>query len=66
MAITKNKGRQSPIEAYVDIGFADPARYENNGWLDFNKFTWKNREYAQYGVAARENYAIQLGIGLPF
>ncbi len=48
------------------IKLRDPARYENNGWLDFNKFTWKNREYAQYGVAARDNYAIQLGIGLPF
>ena len=25
MAITKNRGRQSPLEAYVDIGFADLA-----------------------------------------
>jgi len=48
------------------IKLRDPARYENNGWLDLTKFTWKNTEYSQYGVPARDNYAIQLGIGLPF
>jgi hypothetical protein len=52
----------------LDVGFKlkDPARYENNGWLDLTKFTWQNTEYSQYGVAPRDNFAIQLGIGLPF
>lgn len=48
------------------IKVKDPARYENNGWLDFNHFTWKNYEYSNLGVAPRSNFAFQLGIGLPF
>ena len=50
----------------------DPARYENNGWMDFRKFTWQNTEYGvrnaagQLEPAPRNNFAIQLGIGLPF
>ena len=52
----------------VDIGIKlkDPARFENNGWLNINDFTWKNYEYTDKGAPTRNNYAIQLGIGLPF
>jgi hypothetical protein len=52
----------------VDAGLKlkDPARYENNGWLNFKDFTWKNYEYTEKGAPARNNYAVQLGIGLPF
>jgi len=48
----------------LDFGvkLKDPARRENNGWLSINKFTWQDTEY---GVPIN-NYAIQLGIGLPF
>jgi len=37
----------------------DPARRENGGWLNPAKFTWKNEN-------DRNNYAFQIGIGLPF
>lgn len=59
----------------VDMGIKlkDPARSANNGWLDFSDFTWKNYEYSvknpetgDYSPATRNNYAVQLGIGLPF
>lgn len=58
----------------VDMGIKlkDPARLENNGWLDFGNFTWRNNEFARYDdkgnliSAKRNNYAVQLGIGLPF
>ncbi len=52
----------------VDLGIKlkDPARFENNGWLSLSDFTWKNYEYTDKGAPARNNYAIQLGIGLPF
>lgn len=52
----------------LDFGvkLKDPARYENNGWLSFSDFTWKNYEYSNLGVEPRNNYAFQLGIGLPF
>ncbi len=54
----------------VDIGIKlkDPARYANNGWLSLSDFTWKNYEYStlENPPAPRNNYAIQLGIGLPF
>jgi hypothetical protein len=58
----------------VDFGIKlkDPARLENNGWMNLADFTWRNHEfdkYDQYGnlvSAVRNNYAVQLGIGLPF
>jgi hypothetical protein len=58
----------------VDFGIKlkDPARLENNGWLDIANFTWQNHEFDKYNSqgdlisAKRNNYAIQLGIGLPF
>ena len=53
----------------VDFGIKvkDPARYaENKGWLKPSDFTWKNYLYADKGVETRNNYAVQLGIGLPF
>ncbi len=58
----------------VDLGFKlkDPTRIENNGWLDVANFTWRNHEYEKYNTDGilispkRNNYAIQLGIGLPF
>ena len=54
------------------IKLKDPARVENNGWLDIANFTWKNYEYerkdanGQVTSPDRYNFAIQLGIGLPF
>ncbi len=54
------------------IKLKDPARRENGGWLDLAKFTWQNHEYERKnsnGVVVspnRNNFAIQLGIGLPF
>lgn len=59
----------------VDFGvkLKDPARSANNGWLNPSEFTWKNYEYSiknpvtgRYEPLTRNNYAIQLGIGLPF
>lgn len=58
----------------VDMGIKlkDPARLDNNGWLDIPNFTWRNTEFDRYDAngkligAKRNNYAIQLGIGLPF
>ena len=58
----------------VDMGIKlkDPARLENNGWLDIGNFTWRNHEFDKYNdegkliSAKRNNYAIQLGLGLPF
>ena len=51
----------------------DPARVANNGWLDFKNFTWRNHEYERKNPATgkiispnRNNFAVQLGIGLPF
>lgn len=37
----------------------DPAVTSNGGWLNPRKFTWKNEN-------DRNNYAFQIGIGLPF
>lgn len=56
----------------VDLGIKlkDPARLENNGWLDITNFTWRNNEFQKFdnrgNLIRRNNYAIQLGIGLPF
>jgi len=58
----------------LDFGLKlkDPARRENGGWMDFNDFTWQNKEYSvkgpdgKYSPLPRNNYALQLGIGLPF
>jgi hypothetical protein len=52
----------------IDMGFKlkDPARLENNGWLSIKNFTWRNHEFDKPGRLPRNNYAIQLGIGLPF
>ncbi len=61
----------------VDFGIKlkDPARLENGGWLNFRDFTWKNKEFPpildatdpnHQRVINRNNYAVQLGIGLPF
>ena len=60
----------------VDFGLKlkDPARISNDGWMSIKNFTWRNNEFA--GEVAnnpitnkplvRNNYGIQLGIGLPF
>jgi len=57
----------------LDLGFKlkDPARLENNGWMDISHFTWRNQEYTPINPLTdkpvyRNNYALQLGIGLPF
>lgn len=59
----------------VDMGikWKDPARSENNGWMKLSDFTWKNYEYSvkdpvtgAVSPPTRNNYAVQLGIGLPF
>ncbi len=48
----------------------DPARRENGGWMSFKDFSWTNNEFPivdQNGrQIRRNNYAFQLGIGLPF
>ncbi len=48
------------------IKLKDPARLENNGWLSIKNFTWRNQEFEKVNSPNRNNYAIQLGIGLPF
>jgi outer membrane protein insertion porin family len=54
------------------IKLKDPARHENNGWLNIANFTWKNYEYERKDADGkvispdRYNFAVQLGIGLPF
>ncbi|WP_153798646.1 hypothetical protein [Foetidibacter luteolus] len=53
------------------IKLKDPARLTNNGWLDFTDFTWRNNEKTYIDPTTktpvnRNNYAIQLGINLPF
>ncbi len=61
------------IRLDMGIKLKDPARNENNGWLDITDFTWKNKEFSvkdpvtgKLSPPARNNYAVQLGIGLPF
>ena len=49
----------------------DPARLANNGWMSIKDFSWRNHEFDRYQDGQiispnRNNYAIQLGIGLPF
>lgn len=47
----------------------DPARRENNGWMSLRKFEWRNHEFDKDNNGKelkRNNFAIQLGIGLPF
>lgn len=48
----------------------DPARLSNNGWMSIRDFEWRNREfdkkYSNGKELKRNNFAIQLGIGLPF
>ncbi|HEX8460525.1 MAG TPA: BamA/TamA family outer membrane protein, partial [Segetibacter sp.] len=52
----------------VRIDFAykvkDPTREENNGWMSFKNFSWTNNEHPD--KPKRNNFALQLGIGLPF
>lgn len=52
----------------VDFGIKvkDPARLVNNGWLDVANFSWRNHELDNLTTAKRNNYGVQLGIGLPF
>jgi outer membrane protein insertion porin family len=52
----------------IDMGIKvkDPARISDNGWLDVANFTWRNHELDHLTTAKRNNYAVQLGIGLPF
>lgn len=48
------------------IKLKDPARLANDGWLNIRNFTWQNHEFENPGAPNRNNYAVQLGIGLPF
>jgi hypothetical protein len=58
----------------IRIDFAykvkDPAREANNGWMSIKDFEWRNKEYNVNSTNGRplrrNNYAFQLGIGLPF
>ena len=58
----------------IRIDFAykvkDPARKANNGWMSLKDFSWTNDEYQIVDPTGRalrrNNYAFQLGIGLPF
>lgn len=48
----------------------DPARLENGGWMSIKNFKWVNDEFeirdSGGRLIRRNNYAFQLGIGLPF
>ncbi len=48
----------------------DPARLSNNGWMSIRDFEWRNHEFNIIDSTGKElkrnNFAIQLGIGLPF
>ncbi len=48
----------------------DPARLANNGWMSIKDFEWRNHEFENVDrngrVVKRNNYAFQLGIGMPF
>jgi hypothetical protein len=56
----------------VDFAYKvkDPARRANDGWMSIKDFEWRNKEFtvidANGRVLKRNNYAFQLGIGLPF
>ncbi len=52
----------------IDMGIKvkDPARLANDGWIDVSHFTWRNHEFDSPNRLPRNNYAVQLGIGLPF
>ena len=41
----------------------DPVRMGNGGWMDFKNFAWTDIRPNGLQVS---NYALQLGIGLPF
>jgi outer membrane protein assembly factor BamA len=48
----------------------DPTRKYNYGWMKIRDFEWRNKEYEikddNGRILKRNNYAFQLGIGLPF
>jgi hypothetical protein len=48
----------------------DPARLQNNGWMSIKDFEWTNREFSikdgNGNLIKRNNFSLQLGIGLPF
>jgi outer membrane protein insertion porin family len=56
----------------VDFAYKvkDPARLSNNGWMSIKDFEWRNNEFdivtSSGTLLKRNNYAFQLGIGLPF
>jgi hypothetical protein len=55
----------------VDFAYKvkDPTREKNYGWMSIKDFEWRNKEYEimiNGRTLRRNNYAIQLGIGLPF
>ncbi len=55
------------IRLDLGIKLKDPARPENNGWLDIDKFTWRRTVKTPSDASVTlNNYALQLGIGLPF
>ncbi|WP_207492537.1 BamA/TamA family outer membrane protein [Aridibaculum aurantiacum] len=62
----------SSIMIRLDFAYKvkDPAREKNNGWMSIKDFSWTNDEYnivdANGRRIRRNNYAFQLGIGLPF
>ncbi|MCZ2223046.1 MAG: outer membrane protein assembly factor, partial [Chitinophagales bacterium] len=51
----------------VDFAYKvkDPGRQTNNGWMSIKDFTWSEYRNNQNHTEVK-NYAIQLGIGLPF
>ncbi len=48
----------------------DPARLANGGWMSIKNFEWRNTEFdirdGNGKMLNRNNYSLQLGIGLPF
>ena len=59
------------IRLDLGIKLKDPARPANNGWLDIWNFSWRETDVVPKNPLTnkpvyRNNYALQLGIGLPF
>lgn len=51
----------------VDFAYKvkDPGRITNNGWMSFKDFVWTEKRNNKNNTEIK-NFAIQLGIGLPF
>ncbi|MDI9337000.1 MAG: BamA/TamA family outer membrane protein [Alphaproteobacteria bacterium] len=72
LAIAVGTGLRIDLANYLiirlDFGFKlkDPTRTYNNGWIDISNFKWNETKYNSGGSFKIDNFAFQLGIGLPF